>query len=432
MLCFANSATDWFQFSPIHGKLLQNDTKMLHFNNLLAHKDVIDYWNVFIQNAQHTMINFKNDTSTLLITMGVSFHILQDFYAHSNWAEIHITQMPDTNVYSRSTYFNANNRYSSLHTGIADEYVKAHPKSTAQHHGDYFYGLNKDSYVKEFRYERAFSHAFHASLEWMHIIRGWVGDENFKAAMNYRAHGDEIGHLQTAYDLIKLGSAYPHSPTDPNGDGHWKGYGSGWAVKEGEYMAELELAIKKGNYFNKFTKQGITEILSTDLYTHKRALRSLPIPPSLPSYKAVVVKTLSFKRIGHGLFGKRMSSMARITINGQSFLETTRHDRDAVSYNDGTKKPLRWASIKFIPATQKSVNIRYEFLNDNGSMDGEHIDIMTGGKKFIDITYDLTTGEISGDMFSADGVVSSSGNCNGCIAASIEFAVSSKEIVHQA
>lgn len=136
----------------------------------------------------------------LLVVLGESLHVVQDFYAHSNWA--HVPTYPGwdhpENTIRDETWFEV------------DGAVKAALPLTVGAHEE----MGKD-WPGRPHFDRAYQEAFLASWEWVRMVRAWVGEPLWRDAMSYR----DYSIAQEMYLLRQLAMSVE--------TGYWKGPGSG-------------------------------------------------------------------------------------------------------------------------------------------------------------------------------------------------------------
>ena len=62
----------------------------LHFDQVANYDEVKTAWNRLIQNTHRAVLQAQADNDPLgyLTVMGATIHTVQDFYSHSNWAEL--------------------------------------------------------------------------------------------------------------------------------------------------------------------------------------------------------------------------------------------------------------------------------------------------------------------------------------------------------
>ncbi len=181
----------------------------LHFDELY-NKDLIDaYFRQLIFNTYNAVYEkvSKNDKLGLFLIIGISMHIIQDFYAHSNWVELEI------NKYSNikdATYFDILVRNpSSLDKAIQTNsnyggtYGKAglftHFTPVLSHDS-----LNKDHAGRPY-FDWAYRSAYKASLEWLRLIKKWIldlrGEYYWKELLKYEFKEGSKKYLYTLTDF---------------------------------------------------------------------------------------------------------------------------------------------------------------------------------------------------------------------------------------
>ncbi len=182
----------------------------LHFDNLYG-KDVIDrYWRQLIFNTYNALREKveKNDKLGALLIIGISSHIVQDFYAHSNWAELDLNTLSGI---KDATYFDIMYRsYNTLDKAI----------SNLKNLGGMYYGvsgltthwgkishdiLNKDHSGRPY-FDWAYRSAYKGSLQWLRLIKKWIIKDFKKASfwnslINYDFKEGNKKHLYTLTDF---------------------------------------------------------------------------------------------------------------------------------------------------------------------------------------------------------------------------------------
>ncbi len=84
-----NWLTDYYTSSPTFPKSQQCYLEKLHFDDVFTDADVDAYWDTLLRNTLAAAAKAKadNDIVEFYVVLGVSLHVVQDFYAHSNWVE---------------------------------------------------------------------------------------------------------------------------------------------------------------------------------------------------------------------------------------------------------------------------------------------------------------------------------------------------------
>lgn len=82
-----NWLTDYYSNQP--GAGLEAELAKLHFDNLADYDAVARYWSHLVANTRAEVQSAASDDDPLrlLAVLGISLHVVQDFYTHSNWPE---------------------------------------------------------------------------------------------------------------------------------------------------------------------------------------------------------------------------------------------------------------------------------------------------------------------------------------------------------
>ena len=166
-----------------------SDTYM-HFDALNGDADVAAAWNRLLVNTYQAAQKARreNDVRGFLMLMGMTSHMVQDFYAHSNWAE-------QRDWGGDATYLEVAPA-ARAHAGI---YTRNH-----EH-------LNRDVAGRPF-FEKSYRSAYYATVQWLAALHDAVGDDFWNRAIAVRDSG-----LNGERGFVKYLSWYT---------GHWKGSSS--------------------------------------------------------------------------------------------------------------------------------------------------------------------------------------------------------------
>ncbi len=85
-----NWLTDYYTWSPTLGsRAAQCDIEKLHFDDVFSTADVGNYWSTLLANTKDAVkaAEQHNDVVEFYTVLGMSLHMVQDFYAYSNWVE---------------------------------------------------------------------------------------------------------------------------------------------------------------------------------------------------------------------------------------------------------------------------------------------------------------------------------------------------------
>jgi hypothetical protein len=199
MVLLGNSYVDLFQ-EDATSNLLDNYfcerakelVDVFHFDGL-PNKDFINvYYKRLLTNTYEEVRQLvsANDPQGLLLLIGITSHILEDFYAHSNWAELDIgsyVNIPD------ATYFDIYYRLEILDKAINDnsalglqrygaeyseESLFTHtyaPPNLPQYKRPSHDVLKKD-YAGSPYFDWAYRSAYRATSQWVFLIKSWVNN----------------------------------------------------------------------------------------------------------------------------------------------------------------------------------------------------------------------------------------------------------------
>lgn len=211
-----NSYVDIFQVKEVEYIINDNFCRVskklvnfLHFDGLYNEYLIDAYFRQLIFNTYNAVYEkaIKNDKLGLLLIIGISMHIIQDFYAHSNWVELEL------NKYSGikdATYFDILLRDPDSFEKaiqIISSYGGMYGKTGLFTH---FYqnitheSLNKD-YAGRPYFDWAYRCAYKASLEWLRLIKKWILDIKglsfWNELLRYEFKEGDKKHLYTLTDF---------------------------------------------------------------------------------------------------------------------------------------------------------------------------------------------------------------------------------------
>jgi hypothetical protein len=94
------------QNAPTASRLDAQDTERLHFDALFTTAEIEEQWATLEANTKAALRKYAVDPSVkpgfrpivLLTIVGASLHMVQDFYAHSNWVNEFVTKSPGSPV----------------------------------------------------------------------------------------------------------------------------------------------------------------------------------------------------------------------------------------------------------------------------------------------------------------------------------------------
>ncbi|MCM1984493.1 hypothetical protein [Lyngbya confervoides] len=382
-----NWLVDYYSSQPAAG--LKDELALLHFDNLFTDAQVQSYWNHLTTNTQVAVqaAARENDPLKLLALLGMSLHVVQDFYTHSNWPTLY---PPQKGTYRTNTWFST----ASPQGVFTGRYDRA---GSQPEHGSYDFGLNQDSYNRP-QWDQAYVFAYAASHEWVAQIRDWVQAVN--PPVWNRALGLQLSAQHRQQLDQDLEAAYRISEWIDVGDeeGHWKGRGSGSNAEFVAFTAQWT-ARADSIFVNHFKEKRWFAQLLPGLNGQAPTPPTVPTVQARPIHKtAVLVRTLQVAEEPVGLLESRIDPggaadfFARITIQGQTFVEAMQLDRRQINPD--------WIALKMIDSTQTQVPIRYELWDEDGGLrsDDDPIDINPQAGYGLDLVLNPKTRSLSGDI----------------------------------
>jgi hypothetical protein len=260
-----NEFSDIFQADPSFN-LIDDDVKdeiihladHLHFDQLFRQELIDKNFRLLVRNARATVANVHQIGATnlpesqaeLLLALGISLHVTQDFYAHSNWAELDLPTFPG--VPADATYWDMKAvQPNVIAQGIANYQALGLPKTEwglfthwsaervqaagqpdgvmvpapSPHHND----LCKD-WATAAHFDDAYRAAYKASYEWVrffkHLVEDVEGDTTYWANVTKTPQlGDDIGNAHvfsgpkgTAQYLAWFAGAWKNTDEWPHGE----------------------------------------------------------------------------------------------------------------------------------------------------------------------------------------------------------------------
>jgi len=403
-----NWLTDYYSSSPTISASKRLDLEKLHFDNLFTSKQVANYWGWLIANlrSESQKAATANDPLRMLVTMGIGLHAVQDFYTHSNWVETHPRAADGpyrTDTFLSSGVSTVTPTNANLFTGKYPEDRKTGPGSDttpagALSHGGYSGGLNKDSSVRE-HWDEAYVFAYAGSHELIGLFEKWAYAARpgfWKTVGEYRI--DSAENAKLGYDIRALRNMSMWIKGKGQ-DGHWKGDKSGSARFFSAFSSKW--VGKNSSVFVKIAAEGkIQNAIANKLYTDDSS-PALPVTPKFSlKRRIIVVRATQIAEIKeNNPVSKRLASTggtdfyARITVGGQEYWERTmQKSRD-------TADP--WFVIHFADQAERAIPIKIAVWDedDTDSVKDQQMDINPlPGKKFLDLVFNPTNNDLSGDL----------------------------------
>jgi Ca2+-binding RTX toxin-like protein len=429
-----NWLVDYFSTSPLSSSSMKEELATLHFDNLDSTTQINNYWENLTLNTRNSIQKAVKDNKPLdfLEIMGISLHAVQDFYSHSNWVEINRSA---DNILRVDTWFdNLANQQGNLYTG----YYPNRLNPPERDHGDDTYGVNHDSSAKD-GWEQSYAFSYAASRQWVKAIQSWASEVNpqfWERIKSYTLDANSLSGLE--FDLT---AGYRLSEWLSE----WKGPGSSSYI-DLALFAQVWTPIDS-NFVKSFRDGKLYQSLIYGLSAKGETISSRPdftsdlVPSNLfVGSRAIIVRTLEVKNEGNIILSSLDTPdfYARITINGQTFVEATQQNINSIQ--------PKWAAIKFVadPSSIDQVRydpngkilIQYELLDENGALVRDQlIDINPNpNKEFLEFNFSpinhSLTGDINGVHDNSFSSVQTAGNPLGLYSASINFYVTEKKLLY--
>lgn len=330
-----------------------SDTYM-HFDALNNRAEVAAAWDRLLSNTYRGVLKAKreHDVRGFLMLLGMTTHMVQDFYAHSNWAE-------ERNWGGDATWFDV----SPSARASAAILTRNHER------------LNRDYAGRPF-FEKSYRLAYYATVQWLAALREAAGDSLWNQAVGYRDSG-----LQLERHFVTYLSWYT---------GHWKGPSS--ASSDDLLVVALEyvnpvLIMQRKPYLDKWRE-------------YARIITGTPEPgaaapfrfPYVEGRKWVKVQITEVRQTDDDLAididpGGQADFYARVKVNGVEYREAMHEDQDQI-------RPSNWLTLAPIRPETENLRVEVQVVDEDttagqvmgrGEDDGCDISPVSGQKEwFID------------------------------------------------
>jgi hypothetical protein len=403
-----NWLTDYYSTSPTYGDKHRATLEKLHFDNLFNDEQVRAYWAILIRNLKSSTEKAAedNDQMSMLVTLGMGLHAVQDFYSHSNWAELHPPR--DNREFRADTFFaamksSATASIKGIRTGKYPDDRASGPGSfpipvDAELHGGYHTGLNKDSPLRP-HWDEAFVFAYAGSHELVGAMEAWAERVRPGFWRSVREYVVEAGMEKKLKRDIFAAQNLSMWLEGKGQDGTWKGPGSGSARRFAALSSKW--VPRDSSIFVEAVREGkIQDELAADLYSET-------VPPKIPAIEpfslrrtAVLIKVAYIAESKKSKLLKSPLSplggpdyYSRITAAGQEFLgRTIQRSRYEIE---------PWYEILIVDreTTEIPVSISVWDEDDIDSAKDEHIDINPAAGLFdLKMVFRASDSSLSGDI----------------------------------
>jgi hypothetical protein len=382
-----NWLTDYYTSTPTIGSGPQCMLEKLHFDDVFSTSAIRNYWANLTANTKVAAKKAEsdNDVVEFLTVMGMSLHVVQDFYSHSNWVE---QRGVDPNRYKTKTWFEESSPSGSLVTGWYDNCLHI-PQGGHTPHGGYTSGLNHDSVVRP-RYANAYVYAYAGSEEWARNVLSWVSTNFANKVKAYSPSSSDAKDLAYDQEASIYISEWIQNPLNKaNLDGHWNGNRSGYAAAFAVFAAKWT-GSHNSVYVKTFKDRKVYEELSKNLYTSTTALQ-----PAMSQYPTS----------GTVLAMRTLSVYANSAITGtDSYFGTLGSNnagrkhwyRDASQYHL-PRTSVPWLQLMIVPASESQIPFSYSLWNEWNTTNNDMVPIQSG-KKTLNFTCKTKNAACTGDI----------------------------------
>jgi hypothetical protein len=381
-----NWLTDYFTSRPFFGSDAQCALEKLHFDDVFSNGDIASYWTTLAANtkAAAQQAERDNDVVEFYTVLGMSLHVVQDFYSHSNWVE----QSGASGAYKTTSWFETSSPPSGLYTGWYANCLKI-PQGSHVPHGGYTSGLNHDSVVRP-RYDRAYVYALGASYEWTQNVLGWVSSGFASRVKTYSPSASDAKDL--AYD--QKASLYISEWIALSGaDGHWNGNRSGYGVAFAKFILGWT-GSHDSVYVRTFKQKALFTALSRGLY------QPAATPPPMPAFTAhptsgtvFAMRTLSVNANFAAGTESYYGTLVPTTIgNGYGY-------RDASQYHL-PRTAVPWLQLILVPPGTSSITFQYSLWNEWNTTNNDLVPISGGNKTLLFVCSVASAGCTTGGPWS--------------------------------
>jgi hypothetical protein len=335
---------DW---GDLYGPAAMRDASdvYFHFDALSNYAEVEAAWDRLVRNtyAAARQAEASGDADGLLTLLGMSLHQLQDFYAHSNWA--------DLDFGGDATWFDitpAERRRADIYT-------------TGRISHDL---LQKDT-AGQPSFETSYRQAFYASWQWSRLVQTWVSPSFWDAA---RATTSPASRVEAHF--VRYLAWYT---------GHWKG-SSSESRDDNAALGLVYMIMAHRDYLDHW--RTYCPILTQE------PDRTTTVPMALarvPSQTWLALRTDRARQTDNDLVwdidpGGQADFYAKITVNGLTYIEAMHEDSDDI-------RPTNWLTL--VPlGSATSVRVVYELWDEDVAAGGL-VASFRGDDDYCDIARDL-------------------------------------------
>jgi hypothetical protein len=307
-----------------------------------------------------TAAEAEGNTRDLLAVLGMSMHSVQDFYAHSNWAEQSDNGFFTEKGYADDvTWFEVNEEDKNSASGL---------------------GLSSENHAKDYpsiqHFDTSYRQAYYASRQWIRMVKSWVSPEFWNDAMDPAIDTSSWGgdwntvYMKGAWYVGAWGGpaskSYEDLFTFLEGDARLGGVLGGVTASTDENYREVWYRAKQlGSMY--IYNQTLPELTPK---AHPTALDHIPLRTWLTIQTIEVYQTDCdrFRDIDP-LPDDQADFYSIITVRGHAYIQAPIQDHDRLTPDD-------WVELIPIPSGAEHVTIQYDLYDDDHPVtQDDHCDI---------------------------------------------------------
>lgn len=390
----ANWLTDYFTVSPTSLEPVHTELNKLHFDNLYCTEEVSSYWGWLLHNTRQAIQDAAaaDDPAKALTLMGLFLHATQDFYAHSNWVEVH-PRSPGAPYRTETWMTSALAGDIELRSGAYPPHPHPPPPESLDH-GGYYDGLNKDSHMRPL-WDEAYVFAYISTHEMLAALQEWTEEAApgfWEKVRTYQTAGVEQKRLDAALEAALAMSMWVKGK---GADGHWKGDQSG-AVR---YLSKFSAGWTPthASIFERNVKsRRVQNQLTGKLYSGEPPPPAPQILPFAGRRRAVLVQTTYVEEATGA--GRRINPAGGADLYAVVEVGAQRY-RDRV-LRDKRSFVNPWLTLHLADADEVELPIQFEVW-DEDELQGQSVECDVNPARDVKrLTFRLTLddGRLDGDV----------------------------------
>lgn len=342
----------------------------------------------------------SGDIEGMLAVMGISLHMVQDFYTHSNWVEPKGKAGFDGPGWAAAGTYGAYPTWfdvpssERLKEKIYSDGTRGHGNWKSDNNTSLATALNKDWSGRPLHLN-AYLTAYVASRQWVRAMQDWVANPGLWAQVKSfsNKHGADMDRDYNAAVEISFYT------------GHWNGNGEpaggisgpGGSIEDAKFSLDGYFAFKKSFFRGKWEQM----IVLMDDRNPPNAPTPVASSTSLrEGLDAVVIQVTDIEAIDSRdpLPGDEADWYMRARIDGQDYISGYISGKDHMDFTQKPYGPFSFVRVR--PKNSGPIKVSLGLYDDDSGPygDDDHCDISpVKGHKDLELTYDRASG-FTGDI----------------------------------